>query len=90
MFSLFNFKFHFVTGYFNQHNDIKKMQKHWKVLKSDRILGPNLPEVPHVNYRGVPPLKLQVAPNIVDPPKQINFSRIWEGFIAVGNVPFAR
>lgn len=53
-----SFKFSFITGYSNQHYDIKKiMQKHWKVLRGYRVLGLNLPEVPRVVYRGVSPLR---------------------------------
>lgn len=69
-----SFKFSFVTVYSNQHYDIKKfIQKHWKVLQGDQVLGPIIPEQPQVVYRGVPPLRLQVAPNIVDPPKKVSF-----------------
>lgn len=47
----------------------------WNVLRNDSVLGPLLPEAPAVLFRGAPPLRLQVAINIIDPPIRIAFFR---------------
>lgn len=65
------------------------MQRHWKVLQGDRVLGSNLPDRPWVVYRGVPPLKMQVAPNVVNPPKQLSFFQNMGDSSLVGNAQFA-
>lgn len=65
-----SFKYSLITTYSNQHYDVKKIiQNHWNVLKGHRVLGSTLPDIPRVVCRGVPPLKLQLAPNVVDPAK---------------------
>ena len=60
----------FITSYSNQHFLIKKLvRKHWHLIKEDAILGPALPEQPHVVFRGVPSLRDSLAPGVVDPPR---------------------
>lgn len=44
------------------------------------MLGPSLPERPQVIYRGVPPLRLQVAPNVLDAPNRVPFFQNSKGF----------
>lgn len=74
-------EFSLVTTYSRQHYDIKKiLRKHWAVLKNDKVLGPSLPERPQVIYRGVPPLRLQVAPNVLDAPNRVPFFQNSKGF----------
>lgn len=64
----------FITTYSNQHRDIKRIvKKHWSVLKSDKVLGPHLPETQSVVFRGVPPLGLYIAPNVLDKPNNVSF-----------------
>ena len=76
-----DFQFAFFSSYSVQHFSVKKLiRKHWHILKNDSLLGPVLPEAPKVIFRGVPPLRLQVAPNIVDPPKTISFFQERGGF----------
>lgn len=66
--------FSFFTAYSTQHYVVKDLiRKYWSVLKSDKVLGSRLPEVPVVTFSGVPPLRLQVASNIVEPPKKQTF-----------------
>lgn len=48
------------------------MTKPWGVPKN-KIWGPVLPDCPQVLFRGVPPFKLQVAPNILDAPNRVSF-----------------
>lgn len=73
--------FSMVTTYSHQYNDIKKiMTKHWVVLKNNKVLGPVLPDHPQVIFRVVPPLKLQVAPNILDAPNRVSFFQKSKGY----------
>lgn len=84
-------KFSFVTTYSNQHYEIKKiMQRHSKVLQGDRVLGSNLPDMPRIVHRGVPPLKLQIAPNVVDPPKQLSFFQNMGSFFPCRKCPICK
>lgn len=54
---------------FSIHRQIKDIfRKHWKVLKSDQILGPTIPDNAGVIYRGALPLSGQITPNVIDPP----------------------
>lgn len=46
-----------ITGYSNQHFSVKKIfQKHWNILKNDKVLGAVLPDRPVMIYRGAPSL----------------------------------
>lgn len=64
-----------------QYLDIKKiMSRHWKVLKNDRVLGPAITDFPKVIFRGVPPLKLQVAPNVLEALNRVSFFQRLKGF----------
>lgn len=66
--------FSMITTYSQQHYDIKKiMKKHWALLINNKILGPVLPEHPQVIFRGVPPLEMQRAPNVLDAPNRVSF-----------------
>lgn len=68
----------------------KIMQKHWKVLRGVQVLGSILHEQPRVVYQGVPPLKLQVAPNIVDPSRQLPFFQSIGGFYPCRRCPICK
>lgn len=75
------FKWSFLTSFSTQHRHIKRIfQHHWDVLKTDKILGPLLPETPKVVFRGVPSLRNKLAPNVIDPPKKTSFFHNWTGF----------
>lgn len=50
------------------------------MLKSDRLLGPELPENAGVIFRGARSIQGQIAPNIIDPPKKISFFQQCQGF----------
>lgn len=77
-------KFALLTTYSNQHFSIKKiMSKHWGVLHNDRILGLHLPKKPCVMFREVPPLRLQVSPNIIEPPKKTCVFSEYGGLLAL-------
>lgn len=66
--SNFSLKSTFFTSYSSQHFVVKSLhRKHWNVLRNDRALDQLPPKTPAVIFRGVPPLRLQVAPNIIDP-----------------------
>lgn len=43
------------------------------ILKNDRLLGSSLPDIPNVTFRGALPLRLQIAPNVIAPPKRCRF-----------------
>lgn len=59
----------FLSTFSVQHRQIKDIIcKHWKVLKSDQILGPTLPDSAGMIYRWALPLSGQIAPNVIDPP----------------------
>lgn len=55
-------------------------------MRNYRVLGPVLPEVPPMVYRGAPPLRLQVAPNVIASPKKAYLFKIWVDISLVGNV----
>lgn len=61
------------------------MTKHWGVLRNDKILGSVLPYRPQVIFRGVPPLKLQVAPNILDAPNRVSSFQKSKGYFPCRN-----
>lgn len=76
----FSPRFSFFTSYSTQHYVVKNVfRKYWNVLKN-YVLGPVLLALPTVTYRGVPPLRLQVAPNIVEHPKKNSFFHQMKGF----------
>lgn len=75
-----------VTTYSRQHYDMKKiMTKHWGITKNNKILGPVLPDRPQVIFRGVTPLRLQVAPNILDAPNRVSFLQKSKGYFPCHN-----
>lgn len=75
------FRWALLTSFSTQHRQIKNiMRKHWGVLKQDSILGPLIPEGANVIFRGVPSLKGQIAPNIINPPTRPLFFHDWTGF----------
>lgn len=62
----------FFTTYSTQSKQIREIfKKHWKVLQSDRLLGPVLPECAGVIFRGARSIQGQVALNMIDPPKKL-------------------
>lgn len=70
-----------ITGCSNQHFSVKKIfQKHWNILKNDKVLGAAIPDKPVMIYRGAPSLRHSVAVNIIDPPKTISFFHTMKGF----------
>lgn len=74
-------KWSFLTNFSTQHRQVKDIiKKHWKILKSDTILGPVLPEQAATIFRGAPSIKGQIAPNVIDPPKKISFFHNMQGF----------
>lgn len=52
------------------------------------ILGPLFPEAPSIIYRGAFFLKLQVAPNGIDPPMTPMFFQAMKVFSLVANVGY--
>ena len=75
------FKWSFFTDFSVQHNDIKKiLNRHWKVLRSDKILGPSLPERAGVIFRGAKSVQSEIAPNVIDPPKKVVFFPETKGY----------
>lgn len=80
-------KWSFFTTFSIQHRQIKDiLAKHWKVLNSDRYLGPVLPECAGVLYRGAQPIGGEIAPKDIDPPKRIPFFMIIRVIIPVEGV----
>lgn len=74
------FKWSFLTAFSVQHRKIKDIvNKHWKVLKKDRCLGPVLPDRAAVTYRGATSMQGSVSLNVVDPPKRTSFYQL-KGF----------
>lgn len=70
-----------ITGCSNQHFSVKKIfQKHWNILKNDKVLGAAIPDKPVMIYRGAPSLRHSVAVNVIDPPKTISFFHTMKGF----------
>lgn len=68
------YKWSFFTTFSIQHRQIKEIfNKHWKVLRSDRYLGPVLPKRAGVIYRGARSIQGQIAPNVFNPPRTISF-----------------
>lgn len=68
------YKHAFFTTFSTQQYAIKNiLQKHWNLLRNDRVLGSLLPETLAVVFRGVLPHRVQVSPNVIDPPKRISF-----------------
>lgn len=59
-------KWSFFTTFSIQHRQIKEIfNKHWKVLKSYRYLGPIIPE--RAIYRGARSIQRDIATNVIDP-----------------------
>lgn len=57
-----SFKFSMLTSYSSKYKDITKIfDKHWDVLKQDKVLGPKLPERAKVIFKGAPSLRNSVA-----------------------------
>lgn len=52
----------FITTFSNEYRQIIKFIKHWKVLKSDPVLGPTLTAKPNVIFRKACTLRDMVAP----------------------------
>lgn len=76
-----DFKWSFLTSFFTQYKQLKYIfERHWDILRNDKILGPLLPERPKMIYRGVPSLKNKLAPNIINPPIKPTFFHNWTGF----------
>lgn len=70
-----------MTAFSVQHKQIKYIfNRHWKVLKNDRVLGPALPDRAAVIYRGTPSLRGQIAPNVIDPPTRPSFFHNLKGY----------
>lgn len=64
-----DFEWSFHTTYSKQYGIINKLlNKHWKVLKNDEIMGTALPECPKVIFRKALALSNCIAPNVVEPP----------------------
>lgn len=75
------FKWAFTTTHSLQSKQVRNIfRKHWKVLLSDRLLGPVLPEWAAVIFRGARSIQGQVAPNVIDLPKKISFFHDCKGF----------
>ena len=76
-----SYKFSMLTSYSNQHRDVQNIiNKHWDILKSDKVLGPSLPEQAKVIFRGAPTLRNSIAPNVVDPPERPVFFQDMKGY----------
>ena len=69
-----SFRWSFFTSYSIQHSEISKiLNRHWKILLNDRILGPSLPNRAGIIFRGARSVQSDIAPNTIDPPKKISF-----------------
>lgn len=79
-------KWSFFTTYSTQSKEIKAIfRKHWGVLRSDRLLGPALPENAGVIFRGARSIQGQIAPNIIDPPREsLSFNNAKVFILAAG------
>lgn len=78
----------FHTTYSSQHRMVNQyLKKHWRVIKSDEILGPALPEQPKVIFRKAPGLRHLIAPNVVEPPIRPTFFVKLKGFFPLSEVP---
>lgn len=76
-----HFKWSMLTSFSTQHRKfLNIVRRHWEVLRSDRVLGPLLPEKAKVIFRGAPSLRLKVAPNVLDPPVRPSFFHNLKGF----------
>lgn len=58
----------------------RTIQKYWQILKSDNILGLQLPERPKVLFCKNQTLKDLVAPSVVDPPPRVSMLGNLKGF----------
>lgn len=64
-----------------QHKKFERLvQKHFPILKQDRVLGPVLPEHPQFIYRKAPSLRDKLAPGVIDPPVHFE-NRLRIGFL---------
>ena len=83
-----NFEFKIVLDYNIQYRQFEKIvNKHWEVLKKDKVLGTVLPAHPRFIYRKAPSLRDVVAPGVIDPPPPFKENRIFNflsGFYACG------
>ena len=77
----------FLTTFSTQHHSVKQLvRKHWHILKNDSILGPALPSVPQVIFRGVSALRHRLAPNVIEPPPpRMTFLDSYTGFYQYRN-----
>lgn len=75
------FRWSFFTAFSTQYKQIKKItNKHWKVLRNDRFLGPVLLERAGVIFRGAWSIQGEIAPNIIDSPKRVSFFQQCKGY----------
>lgn len=78
---MLGYEWSFQTTYSNQHGVIKKLlNKHWKVLKNDEVLGPALPEHLKVIFKKALGLRHLIAPNVVEPPTKPTFFGNLKGY----------
>lgn len=84
-----HFKWSFFTSYSIQHNEIKKiLNKHWKVLLNDRVLGLVLPDRTGIIFRGAHSILGEVAPTLWILPGPFPFTKIARGTSPAGSVMF--
>lgn len=68
------FKWSMFTQFSIQHRQIKHiLNRHWRVLKSDPVLGPVLPINAGVTFRGAPSLRDHISHNVIEPPNKTSF-----------------
>lgn len=79
------FKWSFTTQFSVQHKQVKDiLNHHSKILKSNPYLGPVLPDKAGVIYRGAPPLRNRIAPNVINPPMRPTFFQDLKGYYPCG------
>lgn len=82
-----------ILDYNIQHRKFEKIvEKHWPILKHDRILGPLLSDRPQFVYKRAPSLRDKLAPGVIDLPTNTE-NKIFDfltGFHACGGCPACR
>lgn len=71
----------FLTNFNRHYREVEKIiNKHWKILKTDKILKTFLPAKPKFIYRRAPSMRTRLVKAVLDPPKQIKVAPNLKGF----------
>lgn len=81
----------FFTGFNRQYRDLEKIVKrHWPLLLQDNDLKKVLPKQPRFIYTKPPTLRLQLAHNVIDPPRKVLTFLDSVGFYSCGRCVMCR